>query len=108
MELHSIQTHVDTDSSGKVCGIEVQHFAPILIALLASIILFALISMTAKEGSMLIKIFIGFFPLVLSIGYVAIFLVGRPPHFQRDFFENILGGQNFNVVKINKSTKSFN
>lgn len=102
MELHTIQTHVASDSSGKVCGIEAKHFAPILIALIASIIFFALISLAAKEGSMLIKILIGFLPLVLSIGYVAVFLVRRPPHFQRDFFENIFGGQNFNVVKINK------
>lgn len=102
MERYTIQTHVDIDSSGKVCGLESKHFVPILIALLASITLFLLISLASNEGALFVKIIIGFAPLFLSIAYVLIFLVGRAPHFQIDFFESIFGGQNFNGVKMHR------
>ncbi len=104
MERYTIQTHTDIESSGKVCGMETSHFIPILCALVFSIIWFFILSMSpGTQGvSVIIRVLLGFLPLVLSIGYVAIFFIGRPPHFQEDFFENIFIGSDFNISKLKK------
>lgn len=104
MERHTIQTHTDIESSGKVCGMETSHFIPILCALVFSITCFFILSISpgTQDVSMVIKILVGFSPLFLSIGYVAVFLIGRPPHFQEDFFENIFPGSHFNSIRAKK------
>lgn len=103
MERYSIQTHSDIESNGKICGIETKHFVPILCALFASLILFLFLSISAgSEISIIIRAILGFSPLILTIAYVFIFFIGRVPHFQEDFFENLLSGANFNVGKIRK------
>ncbi len=103
MERFIIQTHSGIDSAGKVFGIETRYFIPILCALFASIILFFIISMSAggQALSIILRILLGFAPLILAITYVGIFFIGRLPHFQEDFFDNLLNGPNFNVTQVN-------
>lgn len=104
-----IQTHTDIESSGKVCGMEAGHFVPILGALIFSISCFFILSMSPeiKDVPMLVKILIGFSPLVLSVVYVLLFLVGRPPHFQEDFFENGFNGSHFNGARTRRVQNPF-
>lgn len=109
MERYTIQTHTDIESSGKVCGMETSHFVPILCALVFSITCFFILSISPgiQDISMVIKIVVGFSPLILSIAYVVVFFIGRPPHFQEDFFENILTGPCFNICRARKTKNPF-
>lgn len=99
-----IYTNSDLESTGKAFGIDAKHFIPILYALLISLALFFLISITpgTEDISTLGKIIFGFFPLMLSIVYVVLFVTGRPPHYQEDLFNQLLMGADFNINKMRK------
>ena len=92
-------THSGTESSGKVLGIEAKHFLPIFYTIILSMCLYFLLSATPvlSGASITTKVFIGSIPIIGSLAYVFLFVVGKPPHYFDDVMDTWINGSDFNT-----------
>lgn len=90
-------TNSGPDSSGVVSvgslSLPGQSYLFLVVGAVAALFVFIL----TYRANMLVRLLIAAIPLTISLAWVKYFLMGRPPHFQGDFFERMLAGKQFNL-----------
>lgn len=98
-----IDTHSGTPSSIRLFGLEGKLYLPAVLALLLSIILFALVSgHSVVPGGLAARFIVASLPFGLTLAYLLIFVQGRPPHFFFDTLVFLMEGPHFNRNQIQR------
>ena len=102
--LRFTETNSSEDSKGKTWGLEGNLFwfaiGGVFSAVMLLLILFAVFKMSIGLASGIALI-----PLLLSFTYIFLFRQGKPPGYDRDFFDNLLNGKSFSPRLLDKQPK---
>ena len=102
--LRFTETNSSEDSKGKTWGLEGNLFwiaiGGVFSAVMLLLILFAVFKLTIALASGIALI-----PLIISFTYIFVFRQGKPPGYDRDFFDNLLNGKSFSPQFLDKQPK---
>jgi hypothetical protein len=93
-ELRYTETNAATDSAGRAFGLEGNLYLPIVLAAVAAVGIFAILSLLFRMNWVLAGTGAAL-PLVVSLVWVLGFRHGKPAGYDRDLMENLLGQGNF-------------
>lgn len=94
MDLKRTDTNAADDSRGRAFGLDGDLYLPVVIAGLISLALAAVLALLLRIG-WLIAALVGAFPLAITLFWAAALRHGRPPGYDRDWFDQKLGGGDF-------------
>jgi hypothetical protein len=94
MDLRHTDTNAADDSRGRVFGLDGNLYLPVVIAAVAALALFAVVGQLLGLGWVTAGVVAGT-PLVLVLVWAVFLRNGRPPAYDRDLIEQLLGGGTF-------------
>lgn len=94
MDLRHTDTNAADDSRGRVFGLDGNLYLPVVIAAVAALALFAVLGLLLPIGWVAAGVAAGT-PLALVLAWAVFLRNGRPPAYDRDLIEQLLGGGNF-------------
>lgn len=99
-------TNSATDSKGVAFGLEGNLFIPVVVSVMLSIVMLAAIlsNPAAREWPVWGRYMASFSPVFVTIAYILYFKHRRPPRFDRDCFDQWLGGPSFLHRRTAKKT----
>lgn len=90
-------TNSGADSKGVVrfgkFALEGEAYLYVVVGAVLTLFVFIL----CYQFAMLVRLVAAAVPLAVAVGWVKFFIIGRPPHFQGDYFERLLAGRHFNL-----------
>ena len=99
MDLRHTDTNAADDSRGRVFGLDGNLYLPVVIAAVAALALFAIVGQLLGLGWVTAGVVAGT-PLVLVLAWAVFLRNGRPPAYDRDLIEQLLGGSTFSRSAI--------
>lgn len=94
MDLRHTDTNAADDSRGRVFGLDGNLYLPVVIAAVTSLGLFAVVGQLLGLGWTIAGVVAGT-PLALVLAWAVFLRNGRPPAYDRDLIEQLLGGGDF-------------
>lgn len=89
--MRQTNTNSGTDSRGVAFGLEGNLYIPVVVSVIVSIVL---LSLMMGDGPWKWAVIPS--PIVLTLGYVLVFVHQRPARFQNDYFNQWIFGPAFN------------
>jgi hypothetical protein len=93
-ELRLTDTNAASDSKGRTWGLEGGLFWWLIGGIGAGIIVFFILLVVLNE-SLLIAFLAALVPVLICLAYIFAFRHGKPPGYDRDFFEYLVTGRGF-------------
>ncbi|MFO1448225.1 MAG: hypothetical protein U1F61_08730 [Opitutaceae bacterium] len=94
MNLRHTDTNAADDSRGRVFGLDGNLYLPVVIAAVFALALFAVVGLLLHLGWVTAGVVAGT-PLALVLAWAVFLRNGRPPAYDRDLIEQLLGGGTF-------------
>lgn len=94
MDLRHTDTNAADDSRGRVFGLDGNLYLPVVVAAVAALGIFAIVGLLLNAGWIIAGVVAGT-PLMLVLAWAIFLRNGRPPAYDRDLIEQLLGGGNF-------------
>ena len=93
-KLRLTDTNAASDSKGRTWGMEGGLFWWLIGGIGAGIIVFFVLLVVLNE-SFLISFLVALVPVLICLAYIFAFRQGKPPGYDRDFFEYVTTGRGF-------------